>query len=203
MNKVYALILLLFGFVANAFAQFSSSETVYCYKYDYTSNDGIKSRKSSTSYYFVNFQNNMMGYTNASDINYIRQRILENPSYYEDAARNDLAYNYSRWKSSPSGLPTMGPARASTSIYQYNAQYSTSSRYTYRQIVKWACSSGNIWDSFGQGNYWDKPSWSGLCYSFSTDLSEMIIWSTSDPENRDYYKRINMSELKPNTDFLY
>lgn len=203
MGKIYGLVLLLFGVVTDVCAQFSSSEAVYCYKYDYTSNDGIKSKKSSTTYYFVNFQNDMMGYTTASDIKTIRQKMLEDASYYEDAARNNLANNYSRWKSSPSGLPTIGPARASVSIYQYNDQYSTYSRYTYRRTTKWACNTGNIWDTFGQGNYWAKPSWGSSCYSFSSDRSEMIIWSTSDSENRDYYKRINMSDLKPNTDFLY
>lgn len=189
----------------SACAQFSSSETVYCYKYEYTSNDGIRSKKSSMSesYYFVNFQNDMMGYTSDSDLKRIRQRMLEDPSYYKDAARNNLANSYSRWKRSPAGEPTMGPAQATAEIIKYDPQYSKGSKYTYRYLRKYAQHSNNIWDTYGSQNYWSEPTWQSWCYTFSSDKSELIIWSTSDPENRDYYKRIYFSELTPNTDFLY
>ena len=193
----------MFVLVSNVKAQFASSETVYCYKYDHTSNDGIKSKKSNQSYYWVNFQNGMMGFKTDNYMKNIRQHLLENPSYYEDAARNNLANNYSRWESSPAGLPTLGPARATVYIYKYNPQYSTSSKETYRRLSKSACSTGSIWDTYGSGNYWSDESWGTTCYSFSTDHSEMIIWSTDNPEKRDYYRRIDESELKPNTDFLY
>lgn len=188
---------MLLGVVAEASAQFSNSETVYCYKYDYTNNDGIKSKNnSSATYYFVNFQNNMMGYITASDIKYIRQKMLESPSYYEDTARNNLASRYSRWKSSPSFYGSMIAPPAI--IFRYYDGYSSSSKYTYREFRKSVAS--NI---MAQTAWWSDPSWGTSCYSFSTDKSEMIVWSTSDSENRDYYKRINMSDLKPNTDFLY
>lgn len=183
-------------------AQFSSSENVYCYEYSYTSNDGIKSKKSNTYYYFVNFQNDMMGYTNASDIKYIRQKLVETPTYYEDRARKNLASNYSNWKSSPAGRPTMGAARATASIIKYNSQYSTGSKYTYRTLSKSAQHTTSMMDPYLMHNTWSAETWGSQCYSFSTDRSEMIIWKTSDPENRDYYKRIDASKLRPNTDFL-
>lgn len=181
----------------SACAQFSSSETVYCYKYEYTNNDGIKSKKSSMSesYYFVNFQNDMMGYTSDNGLKRIRQRMLEDPSYYENAAINDLAYNYSKWKTQPSFV---GSYFARASILKYNAEFSTYSKYTYRSLIKSAQS--NI---MAQQAWWGEPYWGSGCYTFSTDKSQLIIWSTSDPDNRDYYKRINVSELTPNTDFLY
>ena len=185
------------------YAQFYSSENVYCYQYEYTSNDGIKSKKSTTDYYFVNFQNDMMGYVAESDIEFLRRRLVENPTHYEDRARNDLAYNYSKWKSAPTGQPTIGPATAQAVIVKYCSQYSTGSKYTYRCARKYARHSGNPFDVYGQGNYWGKESWGSKCFSFSRDRSEMIIWSTDDPENRQYYKLVDASKLKPNTDFLY
>ena len=188
---------------SNLFAQFYSSETVYCYKYKYTNNDGIKSKKTTTNYYWVNFQNEMMGYTSSSDMKRIRQNLVENPSYYEDAARNSLANSYANWKKSPAGLPTMGPAQATVQIIKYNSQYSTGTKYTYRYMRKYARNSGNIWDTYGSSNYWSDPVWLTKCYTFSTNRSEMIIWSTDDPENRDYYEKIDAEDLQPNVDFLY
>ena len=49
---------------------------------------------------------------------------------------------------------------------------------------------------------WGKLNWQTECYSFSRDRSELIIWTTSDSENRDYYKLVDVESLKPNTDFL-
>lgn len=37
---------------------------------------------------------------------------------------------------------------------------------------------------------------------FFKDRQELIIWSTSDSENRDYYKLVDVNSLKPNMDFL-
>lgn len=52
-------------FASGVKAQFYSSESVYCYQYVKTINDGIASKLSRTMFYFVNFQNDMMGYTTA------------------------------------------------------------------------------------------------------------------------------------------
>lgn len=51
--------------------------------------------------------------------------------------------------------------------------------------------------------WWGKLRWQSRCWTFSNDKSELIVWSTSNSGNRDYYKRISVSDLKPNTDFLY
>lgn len=184
-------------------AQFYSSERVYVYKYEYTDNDGIKSKSKSGTYYWVNFQNDMMGVTWANSLSFIRQKLLENPEYYQDAARNNLATNYNCYKSSPAGLPSRGPAQATVTLIKYCSEYSTGSKTTYRSATARCCHTGNIWDTYGANNYWSKLNWDSQCYSFSSDKSEMIIWKTSDSGNRDYYKRIEESELKPNTDFLY
>ena len=74
-------------------AQFYSSESVYCYQYVKTINDGISSKLNRTMFYFVNFQNEMMGYTTASSLKYVRQKLLDNPDYYSDRAINNLAEN--------------------------------------------------------------------------------------------------------------
>ena len=198
MKKITFLFVMMFVLVSNVKAQFASSETVYCYKYDHTSNDGIKSKKSNPSYCWVNFQNEMMGLTKDNNLKNIRQRMLENPSYYEDAARNNLANRYSRWKSTPDFA---GSAVApSATIFRYNETYSTYSKYTYQLQAKEVFTNYNL---YSPSAYYGKPYWCKWCYTFSSDRSEMIIWSTDDPENREYYKRINTSELKPNTDFLY
>ena len=182
-------------------AQLYSSENVYCYQYVKTINDGISSKLSRTMFYFINFQNEMMGYTTESSLQRVRQNLLENPDYYKDRAINNLAEAYNRYKSSPAGLPTMGPLQATVTLIQYCSEYS-SSKYTYRNATARACHTGNIWDTYGANNYWSKLSWGSKCYTFSRDRSELIIWSTSDSENRDYYKLVDASSLKPNTDFL-
>lgn len=188
-------------FASGVRAQFYGSERVYCYQYVKTINDGINSKLSRTEFYFVNFQKDMMGYTTASNLKQVRQNILENPDYYSERAIKNLADSYNRYKSSPAGLPTMGPAQATVTLIKYCDEYSTS-KYTYRKATARACHTGNIWDTYGANNYWSKLSWGSRCYTFSRDRSELIIWSTSDSENRDYYKLVDMESLKPNTDFL-
>lgn len=171
------------GLSGIAHAQFYSSETVYCYEYDYTSNDGIRSKKSDQRYYFVNFQNNMMGFTTDAPTN-VRKNLMSSISYYDDKARNDLATKYSDWKKAPTPF-------SYAVIYLYYEAYSTYNKYTYQRLQR---SSG----FGGTAEYWGPD-----CYTFSIDRSEMIIWKTSDPNNRDYYKKVDVSDIRPNTDFLY
>ena len=196
-------ILILFCLLSTvSYAQFYSSETVYCYQYDYTNDDGIKSKKSSNTIYFVNFQNDMMGITSDS-IERVRKKMIEDKEYYNNRAIENLASSYREWKKSPAGLPTMGPAQAMVFITKYCSDLSTSSKYTYRRCSKRACHTGNIMDPYLTENYWSKPSWGSRCWSFSRDRQEMIIWSIDDPDNRDYYKLIDASSLEANMDFLY
>lgn len=175
-------------------AQFYSSERVYVYKYDHTEYDGIRSKNSNTTYYWINFQNDMMGKTSSSSLSSIQQRLMDNPSYYEDEARNDLARRYSEYRTNP---PFEGSAFAQVWLYKYCSEYSTGSKVTYREASAHAISHNN-WTAS-----WGTLHWNSQCYSFSSDKSEMIIWSTSNPGKRDYYKKIDQSELKPNVDFLY
>ena len=199
MKRILIFTLYLFAYVNNMQAQFVSSENVYCYEYDYTNNDGIK-YKSGSGYYFVNFQNEVMGFVYESKINTIRQNLLDNPNYYDEKAIENLADSYSRWKDGGGAYGAMWAAYANDNdlnIILYTSQYSTASKYTYRVKQR------NLLYG-GYGSYhWGDPHWTNQCYSFSVDKSEMIVWSTSDPENRKYYKRIDVSNLKPNVDFLY
>ncbi len=184
-----------------AFAQFYSSETVYCYQYVKTINDGISSKKSNPDYIFVNFQNDMMGFYNAgSSLKTIRQKLLEAPYYYEEQAINNLANSYNRWKSSGPGWNPYGQSYSAT-IYKYNDEYSSTNKYTYRARTK--SSHFSYVDSWGQPQgAWGNPRWGSKCYTFSKDKEELIVWSTSDSENRQYYQLIDVDSLKPNTDFL-
>ncbi len=183
-----------------SFAQFYSSETVYCYKYVKTINDGISSKKSNPDYIFVNFQNNMMGFYNAgSSLKEIRQKLLETPDYYEEKAINNLANAYNRWKSSP-GFTPFGTS-SSVTLYKYSDQYSSSNKYTYRAYSK--NSRFSYVNAWGQPEgEWSNASWGSKCYTFSANKEELIVWSTSDSENRQYYQRIDADALTPNTDFL-
>ena len=77
-------------------AQFYSSERVYCYQYVKTINDGISSKLSKTMFYFVNFQNDMMGWITENSLKRLRQNLLENPDYYTNRTINDLASSYKK-----------------------------------------------------------------------------------------------------------
>ena len=187
------------GLSGIAHAQFYSSETVYCYEYDYTSNDGIKSKKSNQRYYFVNFQNNMMGFTRDTPTN-VRKNLMSSISYYDDKARNDLATRYSDWKSNPNSHQSSVFLPTKKSIYQYNDSYSTSYKYTYTLKSKYIQNHSGFGYDY---NTWGPESWKDECYTFSIDRSEMIIWKTDDSNNRDYYKKVDVSDIRPNTDFLY
>lgn len=193
-KTVFMLACMTFGFALTARAQFYSSEQVYCYQYEKTVNDGISSKRG-TDFYFVNFQRNMMGLASETNLQRVRQKLLENPEYYSELAIKDLASGYNEWKTQPA---FSGSALACACIWLYCDEFSTSSKYTYRLQCKRAESNFN----FGPQAWWGKPYWESKCYSFSRDRSEMIIWKTSDPENRDYYKLVDVNSLKPNTDFL-
>ena len=181
-----------------AMAQFYSSEKVYCYKYVKTVNDGISSKAMSEHYFFVNFQNDMMGCCLESSVKEIRKKLLESPEYYNEVTRNNLASNYNQWKSQPIGLGIGFPAK----IVKYYEGYSSSSKNTYRSCIKY--SQMPNYSGFGMIPHpvWGNPSWEDDCYTFSKDRTELIRWSTSDPENRSYYELVDIESLKPNTDFL-
>lgn len=198
MKKLFFMNLLCCLFVTNVYCQFYGGEDVYCFQYQYTNNDGIKSKKQQVRYYFVNFQKDMMAFYETYDIKRIRKNLMENSTYYEDAVRNKLAENYSNWKRAAT-FQDINPFYGNTTvvIFKYNEEFSTYSKYTYRGYGKTA------WSNQFPHAQWGKPYWQDKCYTFAKDYSEMIIWSINDSENRDYFKLIDVSNLKPNTDFLY
>lgn len=179
-------------------AQFSSSQEVYCYQYVNTINDGIVSiKKDNIKFYFIFFQNDMMGKTYEYNARTVGQLLFEDPNYFRDKAKRDLTNRYERWTSSPetNGL--------GATIYKYNKDYSTISKYSYMEYYK---KNQSVWVADGfighAVNRWSKPEWQRWVYSFSVDKSELIVWFKSDPEDRDIYKRIDPNSLKPDLDFL-
>ena len=182
-------------------AQFSGSQQVYCYQYVKTINDDVISKEGSSNIYFINFQQDMIGIEIASDANDVGKKLIDDPNYYNDRAINDLGERYRKWKAQAPG--SVSGIHFSTVIYKYDSNYSTTSKYSYRE-----CNKENVWKNgvgiMGVGDYvWSEPRWRNKVYTFSIDRSEMIIWSVSDPGNRQYYKKIDPNILKPKTDFLY
>jgi len=203
LNQILTIVFLLYSICANA--QFPSSETVYCYIYDYSDNDGIKSRiGADNEIYFVNFQKRMLGFASVSTMAIAQNNMLKSPNYYSEQAINHVATQYSEWKKSPYGMITMGPASAYSYVeaYLYNSQNSTSKRYTYQSSRKYARQDMNPYTGWIGSPYWTDPEWGTRCFSFTLDKNEMIVWKTTDPGNRTYYKRVSLSAIKPDTSFL-
>lgn len=186
------------------FAQFSSSETVYCYQYDYTNNDGIKSRDSSNeTVFFVNFQNGIMGFIREGSIKTITNNLVEDSDYYFNKTINKIAADYSNWKNRKAVLDGIMINDQLTGIYKFDSQKSTSSSYTYRWYYKRAqVQNGNAYNPWPSAR-WGDPQWGPNCYTFSKDRSTMIIWRTDDVNNRVYYKLVDPDTFKPDLDFLY
>lgn len=199
--KTKRLILLSFLMIAltnAANAQFYSSVRVYCYQYEKTVNDGISSKLDGrTMFYFVNFQNEMMGYTTESSLQRIKQRLLEDPDYYADRAIKNLADSYNKYKSNPASLGW----ETRVTLIKYYPEYS-SSKYTYRAANAEVLTNYNMMNVYMSYKYWSDLSWGAKCYTFSRDREELIIWNTSNSEKRDYYKLVNVDSIKPNMDFL-
>lgn len=174
------------------YAQFRSSEDVYCYRYEKTIEDGISSKSGEVKqiFIFVNFQNDMMGYAVESDIKRLRLNLSNNSDYYNDRARKNIAERNREWRGQPK---VMG---LGTTIINYCSEYSTSSKYTYRYQSKTAIGQ------LGVSMYWSEPKWQEICFSFSKDRQELIKWDINDTEKRDYYKLFDAESTQPNLDFL-
>lgn len=187
-------------------AQFYSSDQVYCYEYQYTTEDGIKSEGSVGRIVFVNFQNNMAGivFTTKSEV------ASKGVSYFEKEARNKLAQNNRKFNSNPANM------HEQADIIAYDSSNSSGSKYTYRRQTKYANMSYN---GFGVSVYWQKAFWNGDCYTFTSDRNEYVEWYVSAPQNkvnftfggspsdyttlRRYYKLIDANKLKPNVEDLW
>lgn len=186
-------------------AQFSSSDHVYCYEYQYTMEDGIKSQYAD-HVIFVNFQKDMIGFVQASK----EEVASKGVGYFEKEARNKIAENARKWNSSAPGQ--FGQA----DIYSYDDDNSSGSKYTYRRKTKF---STTRFTGYGWSNSWQNEFWNGDCYTFSSDRSEFVEWYLSKPRNvlnydsgsrqsdytkiRRYYKKIDADKLKPSVDDLF
>ena len=211
-QTIVLLFVVLAGFTSKSNAQFSGGETVYCYQYVKTIDDGVSSKMNDQDeIYFVNFQKDMMGFTTVRTSKEAGKKMVENRSYYNNEAINDLAENWKKWNSTPARDNYYGqpPYEKRCIINKYNHSYSTSQKYSYQQYRKYT----NERQVGYTRNYldipvpayaysWTSPIWYNMVYSFSVDKSEMIVWSTTNPARRHYYKKIDPNSLKPNLDFL-
>lgn len=188
-------------------AQFSSSEKVYCYEYQYTTEDGIKSQDNEGRVLFVNFQNSMIGLVAATKTEVASKGV----SYFENEARNNLAKNYREFNSNPTNSDSQAD------IYIYDNANSTNSNYTYRRKTKFATVNVN-YNLYSVYTAWNQEFWNGNCYTFSSDRNNLVVWYLSIPQSkfnfsygptpnytslRYYYKVIDANKLKPNVDDLW
>lgn len=206
--KGFLLLVMAICLASGVKAQFYDSEQVYCYEYQYTMQDGIKSQPLTGRYVFVNFQNDMIGFyvTDKSEV------ASKGVNYFEDKARNELAKNYRKWKYNPAN------AMEQADIYPYDSSNSSGSRYTYRRQTKYSDMSF----AWGVMSYfWHDAFWNGDCYTFSSDRNEFVEWYLSKPLSRfnfnfngvstptDYtsirrhYKLIDANKLKPSVDDIW
>lgn len=193
--KRFNLALFAFCFCSIAWAQFYSSERVYCYEYVETINDGIKSRERKGSLYFCNIQKDILGLISTTK-EQARIKLVDDPDYYNEKARSKVASSYKDWNRVPSNYGVFAGVYAY--ITKYCTQCSTNSTYTYRDARKQAF----VNSLYSTTAYWGDEYWTNNCYSFSSDRQQLIIWSMNNPEKRDYYKLINQDDLIPNLDFL-
>ena len=169
-----------------------SAQTVYAYLYEYTDNDGVKTKQSSynlNGVNFVYFNGDMIGVSCVSE-----DYAYDGWNEYEKKAINDINSNISESKCSP-GYPT-----DTYGFYKYSSDYSTSNAKTYRWYGAKAYFAG--FTPYSVSPYrWGSPSWGSILWSISYDKNKLIIWFL-DKNERRYYKRITRSDLRPNTDFL-
>ena len=180
-------------------AQFSSSSRVYCYEFAYTDDNGMKSQTfSDEPYYFIAFNNGCMGYakTNRSDLqnkvfNGTVRSLEENAISNAKTIEKSPSFGYNGWGTNES-----------QTVYKYDRNYSPGSKYTYRENLRYVVISGYGWGGSPIKNWgvWNERE---RCFTFSSDRKEMIRWNTSNPGRREYFRLIDASSVKPNTDFLY
>ena len=181
-------------------AQFSDSEQVYIYEYQYTINSsGVKTGEDdpNPTIEFVIFKKGCIGgYIDIYSTSKNSVREKGGTSYYEENARKIFAENYNKFYSSS---PATNQIYAPT-MYVYDNSLSKANTYTYRQQEhNIRCLGFNPY--FGYQYEWAGTTWKSKCYSFSTDKKEMIRWSTSS-DGRTYWKLIDANAYKPNTDFI-
>lgn len=183
-QTIVLLFMVLAGFTSKSNAQFSSSETVYCYQYVKTMENGVMIKetpdgpKAHYDVYFVVFQENVIGYKSEKYATTAKSKCISDPNYYKDAALRSIKSNR-EWNERPNEK-------------RYNASLTTESKITYTEWNFKSCPGAFGW----------KAGWSDYCLSFSRDKSEMIIWYTNNPQRRVYYKLVDPNSLKSDFDFL-
>lgn len=188
------------------------AQSVYAFKYDYTDNDGIKSKESGliNQVYFVTIQNNCLGihsYSNAD--------IYDKWDNLCQEAINNLSKNYRLSRQSPSNIMDV------YFLVRYCSEYSTSYKTTYRSCGAKPQVTVSNYGYYGGRltGQWENEVWRSNCYTLNNDKSQLILWqvpggtvgyfdsyfnsSGGDYSTKRYYTRITRSSLRPNTDFLY
>lgn len=197
-QTIVLLFVVLAGFTSKSNAQFASSNEVYCYQYVKTVEDGVTSynpnyvkKTKGPEYsgqdeelYFVIFQGNRMAFRKVEDVAKYRSKVLTEPDYFSfNGIKGHMDFDINR----------------NQIDYRYNPAASTSSKYTYRE---YQFREGKIW-SPAENCFVNGTHWNYICFSFSLDKSEMIIWFPENDKGRRYhYKRIDINSIKPNLDFL-
>lgn len=166
-----------------------SAQTVYAYLYDYTDNDGVKTKESSESVYFVYFDGDMIGISSV-----LEKNAYDKWNEYEKKAIDDINSTISKSKCSP------GYDTDTYGFYKYSSDYSTSNAKTYRWYGAKAYFAGFTPYSVSPFR-WGSLSWGSTLWSISYDKNKLIRWYLHN-NKRYYYKRITRSDLRPNTDFL-
>ena len=135
-----------------------------------------------------------MGFTNAAN----STQVGSNLEYYNKRALENYNNDYKKWKTNTP--PWDSNSFTISHIYKLDTSLSTSTNHTYRWLEKKALSKPFRGQAIVE-YYWGEPQWGELCFSFSTDKSQLIIWKTSNPSYRSYYKLVQPDT--PNIDFLY
>ena len=135
-----------------------------------------------------------MGFTDAANSTLVESNL----EYYNKRALENYNNDYKKWKTNtrPRGRNSFTISR----IYKLDTSLSTSTYHTYRCLEKKSLSKPFRGQAIVE-NYWGEPQWRESCFSFSTDKSQLIIWNTSNPSYRSYYKLVQPDT--PNIDFLY
>ena len=176
-------------------AQFSDSEQVYIYEYQYTINSsGVKTGEDNPNpqVYLIYFKNGcLVGWSSSKN----EMREKGGISYFEEKVRKKFAEDYNKFYGSPQSTYGFPPT-----IFAFDNSLSKGDTYTYRQQKHYLRQagvnfSGIIWQ-------WNGTSWESQCYSFSIDKKGMIIWFTG-KDFRHYYKLMDANAYKPNTDFTW
>ena len=209
--KKLLLILVLCPFIVKA--QFRNDGNVYCFKrYKYVK-DGVPEKDSQGKIVFAYFYDYDMVWLEYSTLKEYKKRKITDPQYPLSQIKRAIREEHEKLNRRPMS------GNEKINLIKYDSQYSNLKRFTYRRYL-----SSSIYDySIGFNTYfkWSPFEFVGpntisgagmfaiylgpfsYCYSFSKDLSEMIEWTLAEPNDRYYFKSLNMDDLyEDDYDFL-